>query len=129
MAQNWRILYYESRKGHCPVQEFISTQKTRQRAKIMNWIELLESEGPQLPRPYADLLEDGIHELRIKISGDQIRILYFFCFRHFIVLTHTFPKHTERVAPSEIAYAQKCRADFMARYDEETLKERLDEDI
>ncbi len=77
MAQNWRILYYETQKGHCPVQEFVRTQKIRQRAKILNWIELLESEGPQLPRPYVDLLEDGIHELRIKISGDQIRILYF----------------------------------------------------
>ena len=98
-------------------------------AKILNWIELLESEGPQLPRPYLDLLEDVIHELRIKISGDQIRILYFFCFRRFIVLTHAFPKHTERVAPSEITYAQKCRADFMVRYNEESLREIFDEDL
>jgi len=77
MASHWRILYYETKKSRCPVQEFIRLQQTRQRAKILNWIELLESEGPQLPRPYADLLDDGIHELRIKISGDQIRILYF----------------------------------------------------
>jgi hypothetical protein len=39
--------------------------------------------GPTLPRPYADLLKDGIHELRIRLSGDHIRMLYFFCFRKF----------------------------------------------
>jgi phage-related protein len=129
MAQRWRIIYYETREGHCPVEEFVRLQKTRQRAKILNWIELLENEGPQLPRPYADLLEDGIHELRVKVSGDQVRILYFFCFRDFIVLTHPFIKHTERVPSSEIAYAQSCRADFMNRYSEADLREIYDENI
>ncbi len=34
--------------------------------------QLLEEKGPPLPRPYADLLTDGIHELRVKLSGIMI---------------------------------------------------------
>ncbi len=89
----------------------------------------METQGPNLPRPYADLLEDGIHELRLKLSGDQVRILYFFCFRDFIVLTHGFVKRTRRVPQSEIDLARKYRTDFLSRYDEQRLKEELDEEL
>ena len=80
-------------------------------------------------RPYADLLEDGIHELRVRLSGDQVRILYFFCFRDFIVLTHWFVKRTGRVPQSEIDLSKKYRADFLARYDEQKLKEEFNEEF
>ncbi|NKB72770.1 MAG: type II toxin-antitoxin system RelE/ParE family toxin [Candidatus Latescibacteria bacterium] len=129
MGQPWRIVYYETREGRCPVEAFIRSQKARQRAKILNWIELLENSGPQLPRPYADLLTDGIHELRIKVSGDQIRILYFFCYKNYIVLTHPFTKGTSRVSPTEIAQAQHCRDDFLKRFTETSLTEAYDEDL
>lgn len=83
----------------------------------------LEEKGPNLPRPCADLLEDGIHELRFKLSGSQIRILYFFCFRDFIVLTNVLRKNTARVSASGIKEAKRCREDFLARFDEEQLRE------
>jgi len=92
MKQKWRVLYYESADGDCPVQEFIDTRKDRDQAKIFSWVSLLEERGPDLPRPYADILTEGIHELRIKLSGDQVRILYFFCYREFIVLSHVITK-------------------------------------
>ncbi|WP_460057642.1 type II toxin-antitoxin system RelE/ParE family toxin [Spirochaeta dissipatitropha] len=66
----------------------MDSQKLKNRAKIMSWISILEENGPILPRPYADLLRNEIHELRVKLSGSQVRILYFFCFEDFIVLTH-----------------------------------------
>ncbi len=77
----------------------------------------------------ADLLEDGIHELRLKLSGNEVKILYFFCFRRFIVLTHGFAKQVARVPAAEIQHAKRSRTDFLARYDEVTLMEELDEDI
>ena len=58
--------------------------------------------GPTLPRPYADLIEDCIHELRIRLSGDQGRVFYFFCYRKFIVLTHAFVKTSAKVPRAEI---------------------------
>jgi DNA-binding XRE family transcriptional regulator len=81
--------------------------------------------GPNLPRPYADLLTDGIHELRVKLSGDEVRILYFFCFREFIVLTHSFIKRTRKVPQSEIDQARKYQADFLNRFDEDKLRRQL----
>jgi phage-related protein len=92
-------------------------------------VSLLEEQGPNLPRPYADLLIDGIHELRLKLTGDQIRILYFFCYKEFIVLTHVFTKRTEVVPAPEIKKSQKCRDDFLSRFDEKKIREVFHEKL
>lgn len=105
----------------CPVQDFVDSRRERDQAKVLSWIAQLESQGPNLPRPYADLLDDGIHELRIKLSGEQVRALYFFCYRDYIVLTHCFIKRTVRVPEAQIRRAKKCRTEFLGRYDEHTL--------
>ncbi len=88
-------------------------------------LSILEEKGPNLPRPYADLLQEGIHELRVKLSGQQVRMLYFFCYRNYIVLTHALIKHTARVPTQDIAKAKQYREDFLSRYPEEKLKELL----
>jgi len=129
MKQKWHVLYYESADGVCPVQEFIDTRKDRDQAKILSWVSLLEERGPNLPRPYADVLIDGIHELRLKLTGEQFRILYFFCYREFIVLSHIFTKRTDVVPASEIKRAQKCRDDFLSRFDEKKIKEVFHEKL
>jgi phage-related protein len=53
-----------------------------------------------LTRPYTDLLIEGIHELRIDLTGDQIRILYFFCYQDFIILTNVIQKNTDKMQGS-----------------------------
>ena len=78
MKSKWKIIYYETASGECPIIDFIESRNKRNQAKIFSLFYYLEEMGPNLSRPYADLLEDGIHELRIKLSGEQIRILYFF---------------------------------------------------
>mgnify|MGYP001587559611 CR=1 FL=1 len=127
MSRKWHILYYETADGKCPIQDIIDSRKDRDQAKIFSWLSLLETHGPTLPRPYADLLTDGIHELRIKLSGDQLRILYFFCFKDLIVMTHAFKKHTSDVPHSEIKKAKACRDDFLSRFNERKLKEAINE--
>lgn len=126
MNRKWNIFYYEAENGWCPVKEFIDSRKERDQAKIFGWLSQLEDRGPSLPRPYADLLEDGIHELRVRLSGDQVRILYFFCFRDILILTHAFVKSTGRVSRSEIRTAQRYRDDFLSRFDEEELRRQID---
>jgi hypothetical protein len=119
----WHVLYYESTDGKCPVKEFIDSRNQRNQAKILAAIAALEERGPNLPRPYADILEDGIHELRVGLSGDRVRILYFFCHKDFIVLTNTLAKHTSRVPLADIKEAKRCRSDFLARFSEKELRE------
>ncbi|MCW7457590.1 type II toxin-antitoxin system RelE/ParE family toxin, partial [Leptospira bandrabouensis] len=81
MQKKWKILYFSEKKDiPSEIEIFINSKDERNQAKIFAWIDKLAELGPNLPRPYADLLIDGIHELRIKLSGSQIRILYFFCY-------------------------------------------------
>ena len=115
------VIYYETKDGKCPVQEFIDSRNQENQIKILNVIDYLEEHGPNLPRPYADTLEDGIHELRIKLSGEQGRTLYFFCYKRYIVLTHSFIKHEDAVPPKEIKKAVAIRKDFLSRYTEKDL--------
>ena len=77
--------------------------------------------APNLPRPYADLLEDGIHELRIKLKGTQVRILYFFCYQNIIVLTNVFDKHSDKVPKEQIKLAKENRIDFLNRFSEKDI--------
>jgi len=129
MSSKWHVLYYETASGSSPVQEFIDTRKDRDQAKIFSWLNVLEEQGPNLPRPYADLLIDGIHELRIKLRGDQVRVLYYFCYKEFIILSHAFIKNINVVPKSEIKMAQKYRDDFLARFDEKKIREVFHEKL
>jgi len=105
-----------------PVMEYINSLSISERAKTMALIELLEDNGPNLPRPYADLLEDGIHELRIKLTGTQVRVLYFFCYQNIIVLTNVFDKHSAKIPISKINKAKESRVDFLDRFSEKDLR-------
>jgi phage-related protein len=119
MASRWSVYYYDRADGISPVKGYIDALPLRERVKMLAFIGLLETNGPNLPRPYADLLKDGIHELRIKLSGTQTRILYFFCYQNIIVLTNVFEKYSDTVPESEITLAKTYRADFLVRYPEE----------
>jgi len=125
----WKIIYYETTDGQCPVETFINSRSINNKAKILSLFSALEEKGPNLPRPYSDLLKDGIHELRIKLSGEQIRILYFFCYKDFIILTHAFNKKSKRVPEKEINTAGKYRKDFLERIKESQLREEKNEDL
>ena len=108
-----------------PVKEYIDNLSFGEQAKTLAYIGLLEEKGPNLPRPYADLLEDGIHELRIKLRGTQVRILYFFCYQNFIILTNIFDKNTKKVPKEQIKLAKENRASFLSRFSEKEIRERL----
>lgn len=128
MINKWKIIYYENKNLESEILNFIEKLKTNEQAKLFSWLSLLEERGPELPRPYSDILIDGIHELRIKLKGNQVRILYFFCFKDYIILTHAFIKHTDKVPKNEIEKAKRIRADFLQRYNEKSIKEEFDED-
>jgi len=123
----WHVIYYTDTQECSDVLDFINDRKDRDKAKILALLAVLEEQGPQLPRPYADILIDGIHELRVKLSGDQVRILYFFCYKDFIVLTNWFTKNTEKVPVREIEKARKLRNDFIQRNSEQSLRSATNE--
>jgi phage-related protein len=117
MKNKWNIVYYTYPDGYCPIKEFIDSVKDSNKAKIFALLGYLGLMGPHLPRPYADIVSDGIHELRIKLSGSQIRILYFFYLEENIILTNTFTKNTVKIPKRELNKAKAIRSDYISRID------------
>lgn len=115
MERKWHILYCDQQANPCPVTDFIEACAPRHQVKILRFLSLLEEMGPTLPRPYADLLDDGVHELRLKLSGDQVRLLYFFCYRKFIVLYHAFVKNSARVPEKFVRTVAAYRRNLLQR--------------
>jgi hypothetical protein len=118
----WHLIYCDREIRHCPVNDFIDSSPSNHQVKILRFLSLLEEMGPTLPRPYADLLQDGIHELRIRLSGDQVRMLYFFCYQKYIVLYYAFVKNTDRVPAEFIRKVMAYRNDFLRRYNPQALE-------
>lgn len=114
---DFEILFYKDSSGNVPVQQFIDSLDEREQAKMVAMIGYLQAYGFNAVRPNADILLDGIHELRTKITGDQVRTLYFFCYRNYIILTHSFIKRTNEVPEKEIRTAIHYREDFLKRFD------------
>lgn len=129
IERKWHILYCDRAIRLCPVTEFIDECQPKHQVKIIRFLDLLEEMGPTLPRPYADILHDGIHELRIKLSGEQIRLLYFFCYQKYIVLYYGFIKNTSRVPETLIEKVMAYRTDFMNRNNPTALEEIISEEI
>ena len=78
-------------------------------------MEKLEQEGPNLPRPFADIIKGKIRELRVRFGSNNYRFLYFF-FNKKIIITHGFLKKTSKIFPGEIEKAERIREDFLKRY-------------
>ena len=113
MANKWHVLFCDDQMRSCPVTEFIEGCPPKHRVKILRFLSLLEEHGPTLPRPYADILYEGIHELRLTLSGKQARVLYFFCYRNFIILYYAFLKNTQRVPDKFVRKVISYRDDFL----------------
>jgi hypothetical protein len=124
-AAKWHLMYCDRELRSCPVTDFIESSPPKHQVKIVRFLSLLEEMGPLLPRPYADLLRDGIHELRIKLSGDHVRLLYFFCYQRYIVLYHAFVKNTDRVPEKYIRDIKAYRDKFLLKFDPQTLEDEV----
>ncbi len=74
----YEVLSYEDSRGDCPADEFLDNLPIKIRAKIEKWIEKLEEEGPNLTKPFADVVRGKIRELRVAFGSNQYRFLYFF---------------------------------------------------
>ncbi len=110
----YEVVFYVTTKGGCLADAFLDKLSVEVQAKIAKWMEQLERHGPDLPRPYADVVQGKIRELRIRFGSNQYRFLYFF-FGKKIVVTHGFMKKTDTAPVQEIESAERAMADFLIR--------------
>ena len=79
-------------------------------------LSLLEEQGPDLKRPYADIVRGKIRELRIHYRSNQYRILFFFYVRNQIVLLHAFSKKSQQLKEKDIELSERRMEDWIRRF-------------
>ncbi len=72
------VVFYRDDDGNVPVLDWLGGLSLKARLKCLDRIERLREVGYDLRRPEADLLRDGVYELRISLNHVQYRILYSF---------------------------------------------------
>lgn len=116
------IKYYITARGESPVQVFIDSLSQKPKEKVVRAIHLLEELGPNLPRPYADMVRGKIRELRIQFGRIEIRILYSFFMKEYILFSHAFMKKTREVPEPDISLAERRREDFISRLEKGEIR-------
>ena len=107
------VYFYQESPGDVPVLDWLNdlTRVDRRAAdKCRKVIERLETRGHELRRPHADLLRDGVYELRVRAGRVNYRLLYFFHGRGIALLAHALTKEKAvPVAEIDLALARKQR--------------------
>ena len=119
---NSEVVFYRDDDGSVPVLDWLADMRKRERrvfAKCYVRIARLAEIGRGLRRPDADLLRDGIYELRIRFGHVNYRILYFFHGRSVAVLAHCLAKR-DRVSDKDIEIALTRKARFERAPDRHT---------
>ena len=52
----YNLILYTTGRGDSPIDEFLDGLDKKSRAKVADYLSLLEDEGPNLKRPYADVV-------------------------------------------------------------------------
>ncbi len=97
------VLVFAEEDGSAPLLAWLNGLPPKVQDKCTVRIERLAEMGHELRRPEADVLRDGIHELRVSFRRIQYRILYFFHGQD-AVISHRLVKERE-VPPGEIDLA------------------------
>jgi hypothetical protein len=114
------VLFYQE-GGDVPFLIWLKKVSPNVQDKCLAYLSQLEERGHEMRRPLADLLRDGIYELRPTYQGVHYRILYFFSGRNVIVISHGLKKERE-VPPLEIERAMERRMKFEADPTAHTFK-------
>jgi len=93
-----QVIFFREGNGESPVLNWLAGLKhdnSKAWANCRARIEMLALFGHELRRPAADLLRDGIYELRARQGHVQYRLLYFFHGRNVAVLAHSLTKEDQ----------------------------------
>lgn len=106
-----KVVFYREADGIVPMLDWLDSLPSKVVAKCRVRIERLAELGHELRRPEADVLRDGIYELRVGFRGQHYRMLYFFNRNVAVVLSHGLGKE-RAVPPVEIDRAIERKKSF-----------------
>lgn len=99
-----RVIFYCEADGPVPLLQWLDSHPEKIREKCLFRIRRLAALGHELRRPEADMLRDGLYELRVGLRGHNYRMLYFYHGAVAAVLSHGLIKE-DRVPPKDIKRA------------------------
>ncbi len=95
-----RVVLFQEADGACPFLMWFGGLPAKVQDKCFLRLERLRDLGHEPRRPEADLLRDGIYELRVSLAGIHYRVLYFFHGSEAVVVSHGLVK--ERLVPAKV---------------------------
>ena len=99
-----KVKYYLTSSSRSPVEEFILGLPEQTRLEIIDAVALLES-GQSLRMPLSrplSSIKPGLHELRFRDKGGQVRVIYFLKKKEAIYFVHAFRKKTQEIPPKDL---------------------------
>ncbi len=87
------------------LRQFIDTQSDEVQSEYIKIVEQLEKDG-RLVEPFGKKLDKGLFEMRIR-RGGQVRILYFYQEKEYVVGVHGFVKKTQKTPQKELKQAMR----------------------
>jgi phage-related protein len=91
------IQFFKENDGTVPLLEWLAELQDRKPKafdKCLYMLELLRQFGHELRRPHADLLRDGVYELRTRVGRVNYRVLYGFVGRDIVLVSHGVTKES-----------------------------------
>jgi len=118
----WNIVFYKKDNLEEPVRDFIVDLPNKERAKVVQEIENIRSEGIYLGLPFVKKLSGrehkGLWELRVRFGSNYIRIIYFLHTKKNFVLLHGFKKKTNRTPRRELEIAKRRMMEYIKKQKE-----------
>lgn len=119
-----KIKFFKLADGTCRITQWLDgIRPLKAQAKVIARIQLLEELGHEIRRPHADMVDEGIYELRERFIHVQYRLMFFFHRQGEAVITHGFTKPTAAIDPREIQQAKRYRAMFLKNPEKHTYEE------
>jgi len=107
MAQT-KVVFYREVDGTVPILEWLDGLPRSAIVKCRVKLDRLKELGHELRRPEADLLRDGVYELRVRLQRINYRMLYFFHGNMAAVVSHGILKEKDVPAKEiELAIGRK----------------------
>ena len=111
--------------GSVPFLEWLEDIERRNRKvyeKCRSYLQRLADYGHELRRPTADLLRDGVYELRFAYLGVNYRILYGFVGKDLVLVSHGTTKE-KKVPAKEIDLARTRLEKFGTNPEKHAIEE------
>ena len=87
------------------LRQFIDMQSDEVQAEYLKIVEQFEQDG-RLVEPFGKKMDKGLFEMRIR-KGGQVRILYFYQEKEYVVGVHGFVKKTQKTPQRELKQAMR----------------------